>query len=403
MADQRSNRRGGPMARQLAKTLKAYIFKHCSAGDRLPPERELARRYKRSVTTVRGALGFLAAEGFVERKIGSGTYVTGVWAQRIGATALIYFGTPTSLLTTPWTCQVYWRILDVAIAQQRRIHLVFGLRQRPCEVTEDLAQQIDLNLVDSVICLEVFSRDLLERLGSQVPTVSIDYPCYVRGVSSCALDHRENVAEAVDHLWRVGHRRIALVGNVNPRQPDPAVGARCSAFQRAILARDLPFRGEWVMPFRSASDAERMVHEWLATAPDQRPTACLCLDYLWRIAEVAVTSGVQLPAQLSLMGIGENPTWTGSLETEQIRQAKQTWSSDMQGAIRGERTNWLDPRFEVLRNMQATRMALPFVEMGQWAAEEIARRLGEPDAPPQHELFRGNVSPGNSVAPPASQ
>ena len=80
------------MARQLAKTLKAYIFKHCSAGDRLPPERELARRYKRSVTTVRGALGFLAAEGFVERKIGSGTYVTGVLAQRTGATALIYFG-----------------------------------------------------------------------------------------------------------------------------------------------------------------------------------------------------------------------------------------------------------------------------------------------------------------------
>ncbi len=44
-------------------------------GDRLPPERELARHYGVSLITVRRALGELAQQGRIERTRGRGTYV----------------------------------------------------------------------------------------------------------------------------------------------------------------------------------------------------------------------------------------------------------------------------------------------------------------------------------------
>jgi LacI family transcriptional regulator len=397
--NQNSGPRGGPMARQLAKTLKAHILKHCSPGDQLPAELEMARQHKRSVTTVRAALAFLVADGLVERKFGSGTYVTDAVARRTGTTAMIYFGGPTTLLTTVWACQAYGGVLDAATAQRRHIHLAFGSNRRPYEVTEELGSRIDLSLIDSAICLEVFSPELLARLGGQVPTVSIDYPCYARGVSSCVLDHIADVAKAVDHLWRVGHRRIALVGNVDPRHPDPADSARCDGFQRAVLARGLPFRGEWVIPMRNAATTVGAVREWLSMPSAQRPTAWLCVNILWTVAEAAVELGVQVPGQLSLMAIGEEPTWAGAM---QAREAKQMKAYDVQLEVRGEFTDWMDPRFETLRNMKATQIALPFAEMGQWAIDEIIRRLAEPDAAPLHNLFTGDVSPGNSVVPPTN-
>src|SRR5438093_7793530 len=47
------------------------------AGDRLPPERQLATGFGVSRPTIRQALRVLAANGLVESRIGSGTFVVG--------------------------------------------------------------------------------------------------------------------------------------------------------------------------------------------------------------------------------------------------------------------------------------------------------------------------------------
>jgi GntR family transcriptional repressor for pyruvate dehydrogenase complex len=48
------------------------------AGDRLPPERQLAADFGVSRPTIRQALGVLASHGLVESRIGSGTFVVGL-------------------------------------------------------------------------------------------------------------------------------------------------------------------------------------------------------------------------------------------------------------------------------------------------------------------------------------
>lgn len=54
------------------------------AGDKLPNERELSTRFATSRSTVRHALAMMSAQGLLERKVGSGTFLVDTLIQRLG-------------------------------------------------------------------------------------------------------------------------------------------------------------------------------------------------------------------------------------------------------------------------------------------------------------------------------
>lgn len=60
------------IAARLRRAITDEVYGY---GDRLPPEREIARSFGTSRTTVRKALHHLEERNFVERKVGSGTFV----------------------------------------------------------------------------------------------------------------------------------------------------------------------------------------------------------------------------------------------------------------------------------------------------------------------------------------
>src|ERR1700687_2361814 len=71
--------------RQIADQIAALIDKgEYRVGQRLPPERDLARQLGVSRPSVREALIALEVEGYVEVRVGSGVYVLG---PRPGASA----------------------------------------------------------------------------------------------------------------------------------------------------------------------------------------------------------------------------------------------------------------------------------------------------------------------------
>src|SRR6266852_3886734 len=64
--------------RQIADQIAALIEKgEYGAGQRLPPERDLAKQLGVSRPSVREALIALEVEGYVEVRVGSGVYVRG--------------------------------------------------------------------------------------------------------------------------------------------------------------------------------------------------------------------------------------------------------------------------------------------------------------------------------------
>ena len=66
------NRGSAGIAAQLRRAITDGVFNY---GDRLPPEREIARSFGISRTTVRTALDLLEERNLIRRKIGSGTFV----------------------------------------------------------------------------------------------------------------------------------------------------------------------------------------------------------------------------------------------------------------------------------------------------------------------------------------
>lgn len=65
----------------LADRLREQIKEYTRQGmSRLPSEQELCRRYRVSRQTVRAALSLLAEEGLIDKKRGSGSYITGLSA-----------------------------------------------------------------------------------------------------------------------------------------------------------------------------------------------------------------------------------------------------------------------------------------------------------------------------------
>ena len=77
-----------PRYLQIAESLSRDIGSgRFGAGDRLPTERQLAAQFEVTVITLRKALAVLADRGLVDRRHGSGTYVTGE-SDRVGAYAL---------------------------------------------------------------------------------------------------------------------------------------------------------------------------------------------------------------------------------------------------------------------------------------------------------------------------
>jgi GntR family transcriptional regulator/MocR family aminotransferase len=67
----------GPQYAQLIRAMKSAILDgRIFAGSRLPPTRELARELELSRTTVLSAYEQLRAEGFIDARVGSGSYVS---------------------------------------------------------------------------------------------------------------------------------------------------------------------------------------------------------------------------------------------------------------------------------------------------------------------------------------
>src|SRR5687768_8475584 len=73
-----------PLFRQLYAGLRAAILAgHLAGGTRLPPTRQLTAELQISRKTVVNAFEQLIAEGYLEGKVGSGTYVARVLPEEV--------------------------------------------------------------------------------------------------------------------------------------------------------------------------------------------------------------------------------------------------------------------------------------------------------------------------------
>jgi DNA-binding LacI/PurR family transcriptional regulator len=262
-------------------------------------------------------VGDLAREGLVERRAGSGTYVRAEHVRDVSAG--LSFGL---LIPELGQTDIFEPICQgMAEAPQAQGHALLWLNRTQgggdasrSEQAWQLCQECLRREVAGVFFApgEKLGRsdttnhriaNVLEQAG--IPIVLLDrdflpYPGRSR-YDLVGIDNRRTGFSATEHLINAGARRVAFVSF--PGGPS-TIDERIAGYREALLMHGVPV--EPGLAQRLRSDDRESVRRW---RKEQRPDAVVCVNDFTaaRLMQSLLELGVQIPAQVRMVGIDDNP------------------------------------------------------------------------------------------------
>lgn len=281
-----------------------------SAGQRLPSETDLVRRYGASRMTVFRAMRELQTMGLVVRRVGSGTYV----AQPSNSRSHV-FGL---LIPELGQTEIFEAICKGMMESHDAVRhsLLWGnsasKENEKEQVAEQLCQHYIAQKVSGVFFAPVeFSMGrfrsnhrIVEALeAAHIPVVLLDrclepYPRRSK-YDLVGIDNRRAAYQATEHLIKAGARRIAFLARPNSA---PTVDARIAGFREALHAlTKSPLRDP--VNLGDASD-QKFVKALLKR---DRPDAFLCANDFTagKLMQSLISIGVQIPEDIRIVGIDD--------------------------------------------------------------------------------------------------
>ncbi|MFG2134480.1 LacI family DNA-binding transcriptional regulator [Streptomyces sp. NPDC048751] len=251
--------------------------------------------------------------------------------------------------------------VSVVTTARRHDHDVLLLTQEEGE--EGLRRVADTALVDALIVMDVQLDDprlpLLRSL--ERPSVMIGFPSDAAGLTCIDLDFRAAGEACVDHLARLGHRVVALVGS------PPEVYVRGTAFAQRVVqgftaAADRGGLASAVHPCEAnPAAARRVAEQLLREQPALTGVVVHNEPVLEPLVEAFEQLGLRVPGDLSVTAICPDEL------AESVR-------------------------------VPVTSVALPSAEVGERAVELLMRKLGGDDVP-EATLLPPRLTERASTAP----
>ncbi len=122
------------------------------------------------------------------------------------------------------------------------------------------------------------------------------------GVPSVHIDNAKAASEAMDHLFRLGHRRIGIITGplVSPLSRDRLRGATARAKKEGAEGSLIVMHGDFSLESGSA-EGDRLLGR------RERPTAIFCFndEMAMGVIQAARRRGLRLPEQLSVVGFDD--------------------------------------------------------------------------------------------------
>jgi LacI family transcriptional regulator len=205
----------------------------------------------------------------------------------------------------------------------------------------------------------------LTALGLPVSVVST--VTGVLGVSSVDIDNRAGAALALDHLWALGHTRIAYVSYHAVRR---GLRERRDGFLAWMGAHGIPVPDGYVMDefigsAETGANADEVAQlgRLLRLPPAERPTAVFAAndDLAAKVLDAARTFGLSVPGDLSVVGFDD--ILIASLTTPKLTTVRQ-----------------------------------PLYEMGGYAARRLAERIAARGASAESTADTPDYSPPSLMA-----
>ncbi|HEX2948070.1 MAG TPA: LacI family DNA-binding transcriptional regulator [Armatimonadota bacterium] len=167
--------------------------------------------------------------------------------------------------------------------------------------------------VDGVIIENECGDDLIERIREIVPVVLLNYHLPYGSVDSVMPDNAAGIALALQHLYELGHRHIALFG-MEPHHHHHT--ERIKAYIEVMGQNHLPVPKEYICtrePDRigDVDELDRYARETLKhwRKLENPPTAAICLADLYAsvLLRAAYDLGITIPEQFSVVGFDNVP------------------------------------------------------------------------------------------------
>src|SRR3984893_13400113 len=301
-----------PKYQQVFETLKEAILSgRYEAGQKLPSEAHLLDEFATSRITVIRALHELQQRGLVQRRAGSGTYVTQGGA--VGASLL--FGL---LIPNLGETEIFGPICQgmAESSQQRKHALLWGDTTPTSEEKEtqtlDLCRQYAAKKVAGVFFapLERTPQNdrinqaavaVLEEAGLAIALLDRNFLPYPNGspFDLVAIDHRRAGFMATEHLLELGSKRIAFVAYTHSAS---TVDARIAGYREALFVRGLPLEPSlvWRLSGDGATDLGRMVKTL-------KPQAIVCANdrTAGQVMHTLIELDFRIPEEMRIVGIDD--------------------------------------------------------------------------------------------------
>ncbi len=356
------------------KIIACLLAERPSVGTRLPTDAELAQQSGLSPATVRRAMRLLRRQGWVDRRVGYGTFV----GPRAGlplapqAAASSRGRTLVRLAVTShdvgshqswWFSRLVLEGIETASVEHALSIELLTCRREDLPLVRKRLEQSRPDVLACVIPIHraAFTVGDAERMG---------IPCLVAGTCYPELgwpcvygDGIEGTAMAVRHLHGLGHRRIGLIAADVPSQYvfDRRMGYVQGLGQVGIVHDENLVH--WTARAATNEQQTLALHAYLQR---QRPTAVITVSYTQiELIGILIRSGrLSVPRDLSVITFDQAP----------------------------EPRQWL--------GMNPTHIAQPLKEVGAKVAE-YARRIADGLDAPRDTRLPCSLILGQTTAPPA--
>lgn len=293
------SRPGVPLYRDvqdaIVDAIRAGIFE---PGDRIPNTKALSEQLSVSLVTAHRAMQELVAAGYLDRKQGRGTYVRERAASMAQTMKVGIVLNPKASMADFYHYQILAGMCEACRA--RDIELLI---MHPNEQAERGCQ--------GFMCVNPTPADLsliCEQHLKNKPILVVGERVKKRGITTIDVDNFDLARQAVEHLYKQGHRRLGYVGSNNERthSRDRRDGFTDTCKRLGLDADGISYCDAegWRMSDAEKSELGRLINR------EDRPTAVLAGGYYLALDVYAAASrlGVEIPAELSVIGVDDPPS-----------------------------------------------------------------------------------------------